>query len=821
MKRILLFIILINCAFASFAGKVSGKITDSTGAILAYASIQVKDKNIGTTANSEGKYFLSLKPGRYTIICQHVGYQKQEKEIDVTENDITLDFQLVQQQLTLSEVIIKKGEDPAYEIIRNAIKKRPVYKDEIKNFSCEVYTKGQLRLRDYPKKILGSKVEFEDGDTSKKRMLYLSETISKYSVQKPNNAKVEVVASKVSGQSNSFGLSAPQIISFYENNIRIGNLSPRGFVSPIADGALNFYRYKYEGAFFEDGRQISHIKVIPKRKYEPLFSGYINIIEDEWRIHSLDLKLTKESQMEFVDTLNLQQLYIPIQSNAWVIKSQVIYPAIKIFGFDMHGSFVNIYSAFDLNPTFAKGFFDNTILKYTDSSNKKANDYWETTRPIVLQQDEITDYKKKDSIEKAHKDPRYLDSLDRRRNSISPVELLLTGKTFSKEKKRTYTNIPSLLNTVNFNTAEGWNIDFSPTIFKRLDTLVASRNNISITPTIRYGFSNDHLNASLAVNYVYGKKYYNRFSVSGGKYVFQFNNNNPIRPFDNTISSLFYNKNYMKVYEAWFGSVEYSKGFDAGFNGTVGLHYQDRMPLENTSDQQVYPKEGMTYTPNYPIELTNHNIARHQVVTASIGLRWQPGTRYIEFPQQKINIGSKYPVFSLSYTQTLKGVLGNDLDYGKWQFGISDNVGLRLLGRLDYNFRIGGFLWKDSVEIPDYKHFSANQLKVTSSSLEGFRLLSSYAASNTAYFFTEGHAEYHLNGLLTNKIPVFRKLNWYLVTGANAYYIGDKNYYVEPFVGLENIFKILRVDFIQGYRYGQPNLSGIRFGVGGSLFNRR
>jgi hypothetical protein len=110
---------------------------------------------------------------------------------------------------------------------------------------------------------------------------------------------------------------------------------------------------------------------VPKRKYEPLFSGYINIVIDEWRIHSVQLQLTKQSQMQLVDTLELDQLYVPYNNEVWVIKSQVIYPAIKIFGFDAYGSFVNVYSKFSVDPKFEKNFFNSTVMKYDDSSNKK------------------------------------------------------------------------------------------------------------------------------------------------------------------------------------------------------------------------------------------------------------------------------------------------------------------------------------------------------------------------------------------------------------------------------------------------------------------
>jgi hypothetical protein len=201
-----------------------------------------------------------------------------------------------------------------------------------------------------------------------------------------------VISSKVSGQSDGFGLSAPRFYSFYENNVRIGNnLNPRGFISPISDNALNYYKYKLEGTYFEDGREICHIKVIPKRKYEPLFSGHINIVADEWRIHSVKLLLTKESQMEFVDTIRLEQLYRPLNKDTWFMSSQVIYPAIKFMGFDGYGSFVNIYSDFNIEPVFDKKTFNNTVLKYLDSSNKKTADYWEKARPLPLMDDEVRD----------------------------------------------------------------------------------------------------------------------------------------------------------------------------------------------------------------------------------------------------------------------------------------------------------------------------------------------------------------------------------------------------------------------------------------------
>jgi hypothetical protein len=71
--------------------------------------------------------------------------------------------------------------------------------------------------------------------------------------------------------------------------------------------------------------------------------------------------------------------------------------------------------------------------------------------------------------------------------------------------------------------------------------------------------------------------------------------------------------------------------------------------------------------------------------------------------------------------------------------------------------------------------------------------------------------------LITNKIPLFKRLNWNLVAGGNAFYVNSKSNYVEFFGGIENILKLFRVDFVAAYNNGKKGLVGIRIGTGGIL----
>ncbi|MFT3705046.1 MAG: DUF5686 and carboxypeptidase regulatory-like domain-containing protein [Agriterribacter sp.] len=819
MKKYILLLFGIFCAhLCAMAVPVRGTVKSYNGELLAFSSVIVKGMSIGTTANNEGIYELNLPAGKYTLQCMHVGFSMSEKEVTVGNESLKVDFVLSLQQLTLKEIVIGgKTEDPAYEIIRQAIKKRPYYRNQVDAFQCQVYTKGQLRLKDYPKVFFGQKVDFDDGDTGKNKMIYLSETIADYYFKRPDKEKVIVTSTRVSGQAESFGFSNPRFVTFYDNNIEISNaLNPRGFVSPIADNALYFYNYRYVGSFVENGRTINRILVLPKRTYEPLFTGEINIVEDEWRIHSVNLLLTKTSQMELADTLKIQHLYVPVDKDVWMIQSQVLYPTVKILGFDASGSFVSVYSKYKLNPVIDKKIFDNVIIKYDSGSNKKPREYWNNVRPIPLLNDEVLDYIKKDSMEVVRRDPKYLDSVDRRRNKLTVGGLLLFGQTFNRQSKKSSFSYSPAIEVFNFNTVEGFNINLSPTYTRKF----TETKFFSVTPTARYGFTNKHFNADLNGTYSFGGQGGSSIAIAGGKRIFQINNENPIQPIVNTYNTLFWGDNYLKIYEAWFGKADYTRGVGKGMTIKAGISYQDRIPLENTDDTFWGKSKNLSRrTPNYPIELASANFVRHQAFVTSFVFSYRPGTKYIQLPERKINLGSKYPLFTISYAKGIKGFAGSDVDYDRWKFSIKDELNFKLQGMFNYNISAGGFLNNKSLELPDYQHFNGNQTLVATEYLNSFQLASYYARSTTEKLYATLHIEHHFNGFITNKIPLVKKLNVHLIVGGNSFFVNSNNYYYEVFAGIENVLKILRVDYVRGYGNAGFNAHGIRIGFRGITGN--
>ena len=853
LKYWALVVVLCLCG-AAYGARVTGIVRDEKGNPLGYASLTVKGTTRGVTAGGDGWYSIEVAPGDYTLVCQYVGYAREEKKIRVGPDGLAVDFQLSRQQLSMAAVVVRPGgEDPAYAIIRHAIKKRKDYENPLDSFTCEAYIKTLARTRGLPNRIFGQKIENQDKkdlgvDSAGKGIVYLSESLTKISFKRPGKVKLEVLSGRESG-SNGFGFTIPTFINFYNNNVNAlgGQMNPRGFVSPIADGALNYYRYKFLGSFFVDGQEINEIQVIPRRKYEPLFSGKIDIMEGSWRIYSLDLKLVKEQQLEILDTLEIKQIHSPVAvsdsagnarngEEVWLVKNQVIDFAFKFLGVDLEGNFLNVYNNYDIAPVFKRRFFNNVLMHYDTAGNKKTKAYWDSLRPVPLEPDEIVNYKTRDSIYEYNRDSmgtrKNRDSLLKKQGHVTFVQLFFTGfdRSDFRQPRPLHYSIDALLGKIDYNTVEGIVAEWKGTVRRELK---GGLGELSLTPHIRYGFHNTRLNPWAELSLMPRKagpagggasgpageenetSTRMRWTLAGGQQVAQYDPDNPIGEWLNSFYTLLDKRNYMKIYEKYFVSLHAGKRFDNGMRLNVEAGYEDRYGIANTTNWSLFKFRDRAFTPNYPVELPFSQFPRHQAVLTTVGFQYQPGQKFVEFPDNKISLGSKYPTFAAEYTKGWNGLLGSDVEFDKWRFSVWDNMNFKLLGEMRYRLAIGGFLNADRVFSPDYQHFNGDQTIVAGEYLNSFQLAPYYALSTTASFYATGHLEHHFNGLLTNKIPLFRRLKWNLVGGVNAYYIRYDNHYEEVMGGLENIFKIFRVDVVASWRNGQYYQTGLRIGMGG------
>lgn len=810
------------------AGTVTGKVTDAQGVSLPFATLYVQGTTQGTAANADGLYTLTLSPGSYKLVCQYMGFKQSVISVSIQGSEtITRNFSLQEQGLEMKQVVVKaNAEDPAYAIMRKVIARRKFHQQQVQSFQTSIYLKSVLRLRSMPTQVMGVEVRREAStdmagiDSAGRGVLYLCEQFADYYAQEPNKEKTIIRSVKQSGDPKGVGFAkVPSVISFYQNNVlAMENISPRGFISPLSDGALNYYNYKYLGEFKENGQLIDKIAVTPKRQYEPCMQGTLYIVEGDWAIYSLSLLATKTSSLQTLDTIKLEQTHLKLGEDTWVIKSQVYYPTIRLLGFDATGYLHTVYEGQKINEPVPDSIFNSKVIsEYDKNANTRDSTYWQDNRPVPLEQDEVADYTLKDSVRILMEDPRYIDSLRKRGNNVSLGGVLFSGIDLDGEMYKQRWLISPLLEIVNYNTVEGLNI--APKLQWRYEP--DTGRILTIKAAGRYGFSNKHLNGIAQAQYRMNDNSwigrYWQIGVQGGRYVFQYNDENPILPLFNSISTLFYGKNHMKIYERAEATAWLGRSYGNGLRWNMHTSYQQRQPLQNTTTHTWADGNIAPLTDNVPNALKGYTWEPHNAFLTTISVAYRPGTKYIQYPDFKQPLRSRWPLLAAEYRKGIKGVGNSKSDFDAWKFTVSDEVSLKLFGDLYYNISAGGFLNDNYVGLPDLMHLNGNQVVPASRYLHSFQLAPYYRFSNTEPIYGEAHVEYNLKGLLTNKIPVLRKALWYLVLGNNTFYANSGNYYTEAFVSIDNIgykmFRFLRVDVVKNWdSYGQSHI-GMRIGL--------
>ena len=820
---ILCFVISLNSWSATLHGTVYGTNKEKLG----YCNIYVKGTSNGTSANIDGQYHLDLPDGSYEIVFQHLGYKQHIETVNL-QKDLELNVTLEELQYQIRDVVVNGNQDPAMEVIKKAIEKRKYFLNVVETYQCDAYVKGMQRILEAPDKILGRKINRTGILTGPNNsgILYLSESQSKLYYKKPNKFHEVIYSSKVSGKSNGFTFNSAQdfYFNFYERNITIPYIAQRPFISPLSENTFFYYNFKMIGAYKEGDKLINKILVTPKRKSDPCFSGIISIVEDNWNIHSLELYLTKQNGIQYIDTLKVTQYFIPVKDNIWLPSQQRYDAKASFVGVKGDGYYLGIFKNYNVNDGFAsvknvakadttkptkktekqrkkeekkieKKIFTAEIVKIENNANKRDTMYWDSMRPVPLTAMEMQDYQVKDSIQVIRDSKAFKDSTDKKNNRTG-VSSVILGYVYRKQYKKIEVDFPSIIDLINFNTAEGANLHIHISVKKQFD----AQKRISFDPVIRYGFSNKEFNAMGTLSYRSSEIHDESVTISGGRYDSQIDGSQPQTEFGNTWQSLVLKNNFMKLYEQYFVRASYSRELFNGFQGTLSLNYQQRSPLQNTNLFSFFPKVKNSYTPN-GVEIpgvADSNINRHNSFRIDLDFHIVFGQQYITRPDVRFRTGSKYPELFISFKEAVPINKVSDQNFIFLEAQLKGEIPLKILGTTFYRFGGGGYPINKAIDYPDYKSFSGNFLNLGGTDLLGFYLIQ-YYRNTTDQYFAEAHVEHHFGGFILNKIPGIRKLKLDEVLGFHFLYTPVRKEYYQINVGLANIFKIIRVDFVAGF----------------------
>ncbi|UUW09340.1 DUF5686 and carboxypeptidase regulatory-like domain-containing protein [Flavobacterium plurextorum] len=810
-------------SISNFA-QIKGAITDLKGNPLPFVSVFEENTYTSTTSNEQGKYQLNVKEiGKNKITFQYLGFKTQKLTVTSDSKTLTLDVKLDEENFELNEVVINPKDNPANAIIKSAIANKKSNSDKTARYTADFYSKGMFKIKDLPKKIMGMKVDIGDEmasnlDSTGTGILYLSETISKISFEKPGKLKEKIIASKISGNNNGFSYNTATLSTydFYDNTLEF-NIN---LISPIADNAFNYYKYKLEGTFFDDNnQQINKIKVTPKRDKEPVFEGYIYIVDDSFAIYAVDLDIKGyRMKNEFTDVMNLKQSFsYNVKNKIWSKNAQTLSFNAGAFGVKFSGKFNYVYSNYEFPASFEKKTFGNEIVAFEADANKKDDAFWNQIRPIPLTIEESNDYIKKDSLQTIRKSQKYTDSVDAKNNKFKIWDVIM-GYDYKNTFKKHSFEYKGLLNlsSLSFNTVQGFNLD-SGFSFKKWNE--ETGKNTSISTTFNYGFSDERFRVTGQFSHRFNNINHATIWASGGTKTAQFNSAEPISNFVNSISSLFFKDNYMKLYNLEFAQINYGQDIANGINLNAKIGYEQRKPLFNTTDYSFFKRDDI-YTSNNPLapnDFITPAFDQHHLFKTALTARINFGNKYISRPDGRYNFkNEKYPTVFLAFE---KAFAASEKKYEFERIGASVQYDLSLnnKGVLGMNFRAGKFFNAENISFIDYRHFNGNQTHIGTSDryLNVFNLMPYYTNStNDSYF--EMHLEHNDMGFITNKIPLINLLKSTMNLGFHSLAIPDRKPYTEFTVGLDNLgfgkFKIFRVDYVHSYQGGiQQN--GVVFGL--------
>jgi len=817
MQKITFLLLLFISS--TIVGQVRGEITDKKGEPLSFVSVYLDKTITGTTSNDNGNYVLNIsKKGKSIIIYQILGYKTLKKEVNITSFPFKLNVELEEENVQLDEISISTKDNPANAIIRNVIANKEKNTDKYSNYTAKFYSRGLMKIKDAPENFFGQSTgDFGGGlDSTRTGIIYLSETVSEISYQKkPKKFKEKIVASKVSGQDNgiSFNRAEESNINLYDNSVAVFN----NLISPISTNAFSYYRFKLEGTFYDkNGKLINKIKLIPKRKNDRVFDGFIYVVEDDWALYGADIVATgAQVNIPIVNLLKLKQEYnYSEEIDAWVLISQTIDFDISVFGFKPSGKFSYAYSNYNFKPVYKENTFTNEVLTFEKEATKKDSLYWNKLRPVPLTIEEVKDYQIKDSIKVLRKSKKYLDSLDSKSNKfnlLSPI----TGYTYRNSYEDWSLSYHGLISDLGFNTVQGFNTSLGFSYFNQQNKTGKWWN---AGVNANYGFSDKRIRPT----FFFTKKWNNlsrpRITISGGVTTAQFNGNEPISKIENLSRSLLLRDNYMKIYEKEFAKVRYSEEIKNGIYFSSSLEYANRKPLFNTTNYSFASQsKNDPYTSNNPLDqtdFTNAAFTEHKIATLNVGATFIFNQKYLSYPDRKENIGNdKYPSLNVNYRKNF-GASISEYNSDLFTANLRQSIDAGNYGNLSYNIKGGLFLKKKDLAFMDKLQVNGNRLTfVTDNELNSFELLDYYKFyTNDKY--AEVHVEHNFRGAILGKIPLINKLNFHLVGGAKTLFIADKNPYTEYSVGLDNIgfgkWRFLRVDYVRS-NYGGIKNDGLLF----------
>lgn len=763
----IVFVLLSLCGDAQLY-KLSGRIENDRKEALALASVEIKELRKGSVSKDDGSYQFYVERGKYDIVVSMVGYQTKVVTVYVNNEDVTENISLTDDESSnLSEVIIKvKVKDRAEEIMRNVIKNKDALFDASGSYSCNIYIKA------FQQDSVTKRKKDDTADSANKDD-YNGMSLAEISLRVDKNEKGQIKEERigVNKRGNTDGLfyqsSTEGDFTIYNNQIKVPAVAEIPFVSPVSYSGLVAYRFKTLNIDRTGKRRIYTIAVRPRLLSNATIEGELVIEDSSWVVLKASFRLPPAHMPEY-DYFEVSQQYEKVNDSAWMIARQQFNYHTKIKGGRRYGETVALYSGYELNKNFRKGYFGNELSTTTREAYEKDSAFWNSVRkePLSVQEKMYARYQ--DSMYQYMRSEVYLDSVDRALNKITWPKLLVFGQIFNDHNKERMWILPPVTSLIQPIAFGGARLKVAAAYRKTFVT----RKNLSIEGDLSYGFRNKDVNGTVGLKRMYNPFNHGKYGIKVGRN-FDF-----IYAGDAWINVLKRSNIYLN------NSIEISHEIEI-FNGFTMLNRFEVALRRSVSNYKVGNNAdsifGISNEP--PVEFDPYNATYNE-----IKFFYTPNQKYLREPLEKIILGSKWPTFFVTWKKGISKLLNSDIDFDYIELGMQQELNLGVAGNTSYNIKTGNFPNTKDLRIIDYKFMRQGDPLFFQNPQKAFQALDSTFPVFDRFF--QGNLLHEFNGFFINRIPFMKKLKLQEVAGGGFLITKERNLrYIEFFTGIERVFK--------------------------------
>lgn len=848
IKSFLLFL-LLGCCISVSAQNIQGVVTDSlTNDPIPYLSVFYEGKGVGSITDNDGHYKVETRKGWNKLTFSAVGYVTKVVNIipGVTKN---LNVRMRPDDIMLDEVVVKpkrekysRKNNPAVELMKKVIAHKNNNKlSENDYYQYNKYQKITMSLNDVTPEMLEKgmykkmpflKDQIELCEETNKFILPISvdETASQKIYRKHPKSEKTIIKGMSSTGVNELFATGDMLstvlkdvftdVNIYDNDIR---LLQYPFISPISSSdAISFYKFYIMDTTFVDKDKCFHLTFVPNNSQDFGFTGHLYVLADSsYTVKKCTMNLPKKSGVNFVDNMDIIQEFEQLPNGEWVLKTDdmiVEMTLMKIMqGFQIRRTTRYSDYAFDELP--------QQLFKRKGAEIKEADammrgdDFWNQYRPVPLTQTESS-----------------MDMLVKRLEQMPGFKyVIFVLKAFIENFVETGTkDNPSKVDIGPVNTMISNNYIDGLRLRMSAQTTANLNPHLFLKGYYAYGFKDHRSKYMGEVEYSFNKKEYlpREFPKNSITFSYQYDVMSPTDKFLKTDKD----NVFVSFKTSTVDQMSYVRNIALKYENETQFGLKTTVEVKHSTDE---PTGGLAYITNDDQKTLVPEI---QTMEASLAFRYAPGETFVNTKQRRIPVSFDAPVFTLSHTTGVKGVLGGEYNFNLTEVGLYKRFWFSSWGKIDM-FVKGGAQW-NKVPFPLLIMPAANLSYILQR--ETFNLINNMEFLNDRYASLD--VSWDLNGKIFNRIPLLKKLKWREAIGFKMLYghLTDKNNpmkhpgdselflfptrdgrptsfvmdpktpYMECSVGIHNIFKILHIDYVRRLNYldhPDANKWGVRFMV--------